>query len=241
MINRIGNVFFDTNMQDGRNGLKHIGDSEKYTIREWLDDEISLVKAEMSWQEREQDKEELKNKLMFLGRVASGLTQAYYNFNISVMEPAIARGKKEEECVRYQAGLPIYSGIHCMNWEALFEKLVPNGRSHLANLFELDLLLAWEIAEGVLTLEEVVVDSSYVGGYTSLEPRATSLTGQIKCGKFFDGFGNTKKIVKNGNQFVVVGGSHGCDGKISPIASYRPWNEDRGILSDYTGVLVIKD
>lgn len=241
MINRIGNVYFDTNMKDGRNGLKHIGDSEKYAIREWLEDEVCQVKAEMSWQKKEQDKEDIKNKLMFLGRVASGLTQAYYSFNISVMEPAITKGDRQEESVRYQAGLPIYSGISCMNWEALFATLVPNGRSHLANLFELDLLLAWEIAEGALTLEEVVVDSSNVGGYTSLEPRATRVTGQIKCGKFFDGFGNTKKLVKNGSEFVVVGGSHGSDGKISPIASYRPRNQDKGILSDYTGVLVIKD
>ncbi len=173
----------------------------------------------------------------FLEIVKDAVNSINYNFKIAMIEPHLKNGK-----IAYGMNEEI-SFLLAEEW---FEKAkafsnLGKWTSGLATLEELFVYYSLLINAGMADLESLCDDSSVVGNYVD----SMSSTGELlKTGENFEfydyGFGNTKKLVMDGKDFVLVGGDFTDSGADIPITSVSP-APTNVILENAVGVLVVRE
>lgn len=176
-----------------------MGENERDLVRRW----IFLVKPKTP------------NQKAFLKYVSEALTVITYDYKISTIEASQKNGK-----LYFEEGNGVARGINFELWEKMAKNYWPKKNSRMATLYELLLWYAYRVAKEYWTLEYVCDDSSLEGNYCdSPKPSHTfDLSGKREVGGFYDGTGNTKKLVTHGNVYAICGGdSTFSSGKAFPV------------------------
>ncbi|MBP3285267.1 MAG: hypothetical protein J6M02_07215 [Clostridia bacterium] len=199
-----------------------MGKEERELVREWLSGVFPETKREKE----------------FLEVVEEALESVGYDYRIAVIEPSMYSGSGR---IFYNAGDKVARGICCNEWKVKGKEFVPEWGSDLANLYELYLWYAYRIAKGLWTLEYICDDSSSAGNYWN-SPDASQgfeVSGKRKVGGFYDGVGNTYKIVAHNAGFAACGGNCSNNGDNYPVADVRERYPDLTCFYG-SGVLVLR-
>lgn len=178
--------------------------------------------------------------------VRAALEHIDYDYRISAIEPSLdSEGK-----LFFNEGEKVAIGISDADWITKSKKFAPEWHSELANVYELFLWYAYRIAKGYWDLKYICDDSSSAGNYLNSPDSVhyLELSGMRKVGGFYDGTGNTYKIV-NGRfdynihrfvaddfDFLMCGGAWDMDGKNAVAVFYSSFSHNK----HGTGVMVLK-
>ena len=163
----------------------------------------------------EKQKYETEKEKRFLERVAEAINVIDYDYWIANIEPSV----KNEE-IYYLKGKTVGVGFSCEHYEMMAEDFAPERGARLAKEHELFLWYGLRAANSLWTLDYVANDSSSFGNYYNSPKSAREIenTGKRLCGGYYDGQGNTYKIVTTKKGFALVGGCYGHRGDIFPVA-----------------------
>lgn len=205
--------------------LRHfslMGKKERMAVKEW----VNRVSSET------------KNQEEFIDIVKEAIEFIDYNYYISTMEPSFSKTGD----IIFKKGAVNIHNITLVEWKEKAEDILScekEWNSTLATLHELYFWYAWRISEGYWTLEYVCDDSSSYGNYADSATTSHKLEGggERVVGGFYDGTGNTVKIVKHNDAFALVGGCYINSGKYYPVGhfyldpcSYRSHNFAVGVV-----------
>ena len=170
-----------------------MGKEERNVVRRWL----FLAKPKTS------------NQKAFLNYVSEALAVITYDYKISTIEASHKNDK-----LYFEEGKSVARGINSEVWTKMAKNYWPKKKSRLATLYELLLWYAYRVAKGYWSLEYVCDDSSLEGNYLdSPKPSHTfELSGKREVGGFYDGSGNTRKLVTHENGYALCGGHCACSG-----------------------------
>lgn len=175
-----------------------MGKEERDLVRRWL----FLAKPKTPNQE------------FFLKYVSEAQKAITYDYKISTIEASQKNGK-----IYFEEGKGVARGINSEIWAKMAKTYWPKKNSRMATLYELLLWYAYRVAKEYWTLEYVCDDSSLEGNYYD-SPKTSHIfevSGKREVGGFFDGAGNTKKLVTHENAFAICGGACGSFGKEFPV------------------------
>ena len=182
----------------------------------------------------------------FLNIVKEGLDLIDYDFKIATVEPYInAQGE-----IDYDFSKDI-SFLKATCWEEKAKEFysTEDWQSGLATIYELYVFYALRVATDMWTLEEVC-DRTYGGNYRAYDGTVGTINqagATFETGGFYDGIGNTYKLVLFPNpnfdsdrSFAIVGGSYRDCGEYTPAANLVLASNNSITLLDTTGVVVIR-
>ena len=195
----------------------------------------SDIKIVKQWMKRVKNGE-TDNQWAFLYKVREAIQRVNYNFWIATLEPCVEKGK-----IYYVEAKEVNTFFTARQWERMAEAYAPERGSRLANIHELFIWYALRIADGFWTLEYVCDDSSGAGNYIDSPDflKRKGLSGEVACGGYKDGQGNTRKLVTVEDGYAIVGGDFQEAGCKFPVAeeNYLGLSD---IIGDYgTGVVVL--
>ena len=154
----------------------------------------------------------------FLKLVKKAIKKIDYEYWIASIEPSYEKGR-----ILYEPDYVVATNISCEEWKLVAEEYAPERGSRLATIYELLLWYALRIEKGFWTLNYVAYDSSYDGNYwySHSSSQWMDRVAAKKCGGYYDGQGNTYKIVMHKKDFVQVGGCFSDFGDKYPVASTK--------------------
>lgn len=174
------------------------------------------------WLESKEGEGEKDERLVaFLKEALSRVT---YDYWLPTMEPSVQDGK-----ICYVEGAEVTKGILPEDWDELCKRYAPERGSRIANLYELFIWYAWRIAKGYWSYSEAILNSTGVGNYPKPKsqyelsdlrkyaPHMIEAAGKRKTGGFYDGQGNTCKIVTHKGKYKAIGGCYKASGEKCPI------------------------
>lgn len=209
--------------------------------------EISCDKAKFFTKITSEDRKKVKDWLAkqkgetgreesFLTRVRDAVKVVDYDYWIANLEPSVKDGK-----IYYAQDRDVGVGFSGNQWLQMAKKYAPERGSRLSNLDELLIWYALRIVNGLWTLDYVANDSSSAGNYKNA-PRSThsmERTGARICGGFYDGQGNSYKIVIHKDCYALIGGDYLLSGNRETVADFY-YHNDPNIIRNYgSGVLVL--
>lgn len=208
--------------------LKHfwfMGNDERISVKEWTNKVSPLTKTQKR----------------FVKAVKEAVVIVNYNYYIATVEPSFSLNKS----IVYEKGSVITEWITTGEWQKKADDMLAtdaNWKSRLATFYELLMWYAWRISVGYWSLEYVCDDSSSDGNYMDSPTSSHKLEGssERKIGGFYDGTGNTVKVVTHDNGFAFVGGSYRNDGKSYPVGDFYFDSLDYHFCKFAVGVLVIR-
>lgn len=173
----------------------------------------------------------------FVNVVKRAVKAIKYDYYISTIEPSM----NEDGEIYFKTGEEVERKITFKQWEEKGTTFAPERESKLATLSELFLWYAYRIATMKWTIEYVCDDSSEDGNYHNAPDAAQKFeeSGARTVGGFFDGVGNTYKIVKGNPGFALCGGYHGHNGDCCPVADAYSYNGPDGCGNIGSGVFVL--
>ena len=117
--------------------FRYMGANERRVITEWL------------WQVQPKNSEQE----VFLKRVLQALEQVNYDYRIATIEPSL----NEFDDVFYKEGSKIQTNMNFYDWQNAAERFYSDNEWHseLANLYEGDLLKAYNMATGYWSLNAI--------------------------------------------------------------------------------------
>lgn len=175
---------------DGKNGeqiLKLVSNKPRYftkiiskdreKVERWLKDQRGSTQGERK----------------FLFEVRMALISINYDYWIATMEPTVI-----DERINYSKGTIVGEKFSVAEWKRLANEYAPELGSRLAKQSELFLWYALRIVNKLWTLDYVANDSSSGGNYKDAPEtyRRKERAGARLCGGYFDGQGNTRKLVE---------------------------------------------
>lgn len=178
------------------------------------------------------------NQKKFINVIKEGISVVSYDYCISTIEPTLG----SDGMLYFAAGKEVAKGLSLKKWRELGKAFMPERRSRLSTFYELFIWYAYRIAKKYWTIEYVCDDSSSAGNYFN-SPDADRFCGSSaakKVGGFFDGSGNTYKIVSfDTHDFKVCGGNFSHMGYYVPIAGFDSCSRDSAdlIITNGTGVI----
>jgi len=172
----------------------------------------------------------------FLKDVEEALKRVGTDYWIATLEPSVVAGR-----IYYAEGEEVGVGYSCKQWKKMAEEYAPERLSRLSNRYELFIWYALRIVNGLWTLDYVAEDSSSEGNYWNApgSVRFMEKTGARKCGGFYDGQGNSYRIVTWECGYMLVGGGYNQHGRCSYVADVSHINKPGNILDCGVGVLVL--
>ena len=205
------------------NKLEHffyMGESEQNLVRKWF------VKANP----------ETKAQEKFLDFVNEALMEIDYTYRISAIEPSIAPNGR----LYFEKGKPIVSGLKLKTWSQKAKEYAPEFDSRLATLYELYLWYAYRIAKGYWTLQYVCDNSSAFGNYWNSLGALYKVAnaGVTLVGGFYDGTGNSYKVVTHEEYYRMCGGDCFNTGDKHPVGRIVRGRNQEYVHCD-TGVVVL--
>ena len=186
-------------------------------------------------------KPETDEEKAFVARVAKAVDTVKYDYKIATIEPSITPSGR----LIYEVGKKAAIGISFEEWEKKAKEFCEGAGdvSDIATLEEYDMFIAYRIAANFWSLSYVCNDSSESGNYVD-SPNGSGrmdASGSKKVGGFFDGVGNTYKILKSGKKYIACGGNFNTWGCNYPVADITRYDDFIGTYVGYgTGVVVIK-
>ena len=163
------------------------------------------------------------NQVEFCRRVEVALQNVEYDFQIATMEPSFGVDGQ----LTFAKNKDVAVGLNYWQWLEKASSFYNDEfwQSDLAEIAEYDLFIAYRIATGCWTIEYVCDDSSGRGNYRrgELDGCHMEKTGARRVGGFHDGVGNTHKLVKAGDSFVVCGGNYRALGSQYPVGDVGSW------------------
>ena len=186
-------------------------------------------------------KPETEEEKAFIDRVSKAIETVKYDYKIATIEPSVTPSGK----LVYEVGKKVSIGIDFEEWEKKAKEFCKyvDDISDIATLEEYDMFIAYRIAANFWSLSYVCNDSSEFGNYYDSPngSRRMDASGTKKVGGFFDGVGNTCKIVKSGKKYIVCGGNFNTWGCNYPVADITRYDDiDGTYVGCGTGVVVIK-
>lgn len=199
------------------------------------------------------------NHVFFMHCVGDALRDIHKDYWISTLEPSLdADGK-----IFYESGKAVAVGISNEQWRkkiASFADEESEYYSEEANLQEVCLFYFWRVAKGLWDMNFICRDSSIKRDnvVSKFHPKYQApvfkieRSGAREVGGFFDGTGNTQKIVsclglhgkyvETGMTFVKMGYSYGQKGMYFPVAEFRSgFRKDEDVKQEFaTPVAVVK-
>lgn len=199
---------------------------ERKKVQKWLRKELDSKRRKTA-SERE-----------FLDVIEDALQEIDYDYWIANLEPSVSNGH-----IYYAKGEKVGGEITVEAWEMMAKEYAPERGSRIAKMYELYLWYALRIAEGLWTLKFVAEDSSGGGNYYTNHNYSFSRdrAGEKKCGGYYDGQGNTQKIVSLGNgEYGFVGGNWKTYGYDFRVGLCIKWDIPNAIVTaDAVGCLVL--
>lgn len=197
-------------------------------VREWLWNELKIAEEiDIGIPERK-----------FLRDLESAVFWVNYDYWIANLEPSINEGK-----IHYSKGEKPGGFFSPKQYMEMAKNYAPERGSRLAFVDELLVWYALRIVNKQWTLQYVASDSSSDGNYRNAPNMAGCMepTGVRKCGGYYDGQGNTRKIATEGftHKYALLGGTFCSDGDKRPVGKidYNVFFDS--ILFDCTGVVVL--
>ena len=211
--------------QDGEpesfNHFFFMGSAERSSIISWINS-ISFQQVVDS------------NKLDFLWKVLHALEEIDYDYSIATLEPY------DEYDICYEEGQKISeTKFSPYEWRDMAKNFAPELESDLATIDELYLWYAYRIAEGLWSIEEIT-NPEYFKREENRDvlPFKKEVSGAREYGGFYDGIGNTMKVVRGKNNFLCVGPTYKDNTKIPIVSSCITTAWER--VKDATGVVVLR-
>lgn len=114
-------------------------------------------------------------------------------------------------------------GLNCLKWEKLMKRYSPHNESCMSSMTTYFLLQLRWLKDGIVTLEQLVDNSTDIGHYlySTDTKNEIELTGKREFGGLCGLIGNTCKIIKFPDSecgFALVGGSFLHNGSVFPVA-----------------------
>lgn len=199
-----------------------VDDIEK--VRKWLWAELKIAREiEIEIPERD-----------FLNALESAVFWVNYDYWIANLEPSVNEGK-----IYYAKGEKPGVGFSCKQYKEMAKNYAPERGSRLAFVDELLVWYALRIVNKQWTLRYAAFDSSSGGNYRNAPDKAgcREKTGARKCGGYYDGQGNTRKIATEGFTciYALLGGSNICDGDDHPVANV----DDNVFLTVFSATVLV--
>ena len=177
-----------------------------------------------------------KRKRKFAAIVQQALREINYDYSIANIEPSVKEGK-----IYYAEGDDVGEGFSAKQWDEMANEFSQERGSRLATLQELFLWYAVRIVNGLWTLDYITKNSSSAGNYwdspNALRKKAKA--GEIECGGYKDGQGNTRKIATFENGYAMAGGSCYDHGMNTPVGGFLPQINSDVVWDKNTGVVVL--
>ena len=178
-------------------------------------------------------------QLRFLEEVKKALDLINYDYLIPIIEPSQVDNKY---C--YYPGKPVCVGYSVIESEKKAKEYAPQFDSGIAKLEELYLWYAYRLAMGYWSISTLCDEiNSVFSKKKTDEPLQLKLSGEQKYAGARDGIENTMKIVKYGEEFMLIGNAYDeTDSLKSPIKwrSVLKSNEDKPQLTA-TPVIVLRN
>lgn len=163
-----------------------------------------------------QDCEKIKNALKaqkaktsreerLLDFISESVEEFNHEYMIATIEASVSNGK-----IYYKRNENVGIGFSDKEWDRMAKEYCPEMGSRLATMKELCIWYVLRIVNGDWSLDYLMTDSSSAGNYIN-SPNATGMlekTGVVKAGNYYDGAGNSIKIVKTEHGFAHVGGAY---------------------------------
>lgn len=177
-----------------------------------------------------------KKAKTFIKRVRAYCKMVKGDYLIATLEPCVINDN-----IYYIEGENVGVGYTTKQWENMAKNYWPERQSRLSTTGELLIWYAIRIMKGLWTIEEAVKDSTNIGNYLEAENASKTLdrVGAKMCGGYYDGQGNTCKIVLDYKQFSTIGGRY-CDyGDEYPITEIDEECNPQICQNYGTGIVVI--
>lgn len=161
-----------------------------------------------------------------------------YEFKWPMLEPTIENGN-----VRYEQYANVSKWLNYYEWRRVAEMFAPQYNSGIGNLYELYLVYAYRIMHGYWTIEYVCNDSTAEGNFFDSPGKSIfgcESAGERKVGGYFDGIGNTSKIVEQNMQILSVGGNYTHYGRFNPVARVEKVNNYVETIRNATAMIVLR-
>lgn len=179
-----------------------------------------------------------QNQKKFIRSVKEALSVVNYDYCISTIEPTLGK----DGMLYFEVGKEVARGLSLKKWRELGKAFMPERRSRLSTFYELFIFYAYRIARKHWTIEYVCDDSSSAGNYFNSpdSEHFCESSGAKKVGGFYDGIGNTYKIVSfDTHDFRVCGGAFSNMGYYVPVSGFDSCNRESAdlVVSFGTGVI----
>lgn len=177
-------------------------------------------------------------EMNFLTRLNKALSHVNYEFRWPIIEPSVDSGK-----IYYEMNAPVNKWFSYYDWRNMAESFAPDYNSGVGTLYELYIVYAHRIVQGHWSLQYVCDDSTAEGNYLD-SPDSFGVgcenAGKRKIGGYFDGIGNTTKLVEHNMECFCCGGDFNSYGRLKPVAHFE--KKDNFILpiKNATAVVILR-
>lgn len=199
-----------------------------------------ITEKDREWVKEWLAKQEGKNSVerKFFEDVKKAIQEVNYDYWIANIEPSIKDGK-----LYYAKGHDVAEGFSYNQWKTMARDYNPERDSRLCNLNEILIWYALRIADEWWTLHYILDDSSSAGNYCDSPNCTNSLekTGERLCGGYYDGQGNTYKIVSTEDGYAHFGGCYDEPGSFCTVGFFYCYEAEyqNRVNENMTGVLVL--